>query len=87
MGMCLCGDLSCRNVSFTNLGALVFGAYLLSIKMSAVWWWFRPLIPAFGRQRQDDLSEFEANVVYKMSSRTARIVTQKNPVLRRKKKN
>ena len=30
------------------------------------------LIPALGRQRQADLCEFKASIVYKVSSRTAR---------------
>jgi hypothetical protein len=38
-------------------------------------WWHMPLIPALGRQ----ISEFEASLVYRMSSRTAR-ATQRNPV-------
>jgi hypothetical protein len=37
-----------------------------------------PLIPALGRQR---ISEFEASLVYKVSSRTARAI-QRNPVLK-----
>ena len=41
-----------------------------------------PLIPAPGRQRQADLCEFKVNVVYKVSSVTARTVTQRNPVLK-----
>jgi hypothetical protein len=42
-----------------------------------------PLIPALGSQRQVDLCEFEfeASLVYTESSRTARAVTKKNPVL------
>ena len=32
-----------------------------------------PLISAFGRQRQVDLCEFKASLVYKASSRTANI--------------
>jgi hypothetical protein len=44
-----------------------------------------PLIPALGgRGRQ--ISEFEASLVYRMSSRTAR-ATQRNPVLKKKKQN
>ena len=45
-----------------------------------------PLIPALGRQRQVNLSEFGANLVYKASSRTASTVTQRNPVLKIHKK-
>jgi hypothetical protein len=41
-------------------------------------WWHTPLIPALGRQRQA-ISEFEASLVYKVSSRTARAI-QRNPV-------
>ena len=39
-----------------------------------------PLIPALGRQRQVDFSEFKASLVYRVSSRTVRTVTQRNPV-------
>ncbi|MFV1180137.1 hypothetical protein QML29_29695, partial [Klebsiella pneumoniae] len=38
------------------------------------WWQCMPLIPALGRQRQADLSEFETNRVYRMSSRTAKVI-------------
>ena len=41
------------------------------------------LVPALGRQRQVR-SEFEVNLVYRESSRTARITTERNPVLRNK---
>jgi hypothetical protein len=37
------------------------------------------LIAALVRQRQVDLGEFKASLVYRVSSRTAK-VTQKNPV-------
>jgi hypothetical protein len=43
-----------------------------------------PLIPALGRQRQTD-SEFEASLVYRVSSRTAR-ATQRNPVPKKQNK-
>ena len=43
-----------------------------------------PLIPALRRQRQVDLCEFEASLVYRASSRTVRAVTQRNPVLKLK---
>jgi hypothetical protein len=52
-------------------------------KKKAVQWWHTPLIPAGGRNRQ--ISEFEASLVYRMSSRTAR-ATQRNPVLKNKTK-
>jgi hypothetical protein len=42
-------------------------------------WWHTPLIP--GRR----ISELEASLVYRVSSRTAR-ATQRNPVLKKKTK-
>jgi hypothetical protein len=48
-------------------------------------WWRMPLIPAFGRQRQAGLCEFEASLVYRASSRTSE-PTQRNPVSRNKTK-
>jgi hypothetical protein len=47
-------------------------------------WWHMPLIPALGRQRQADF-EFEASLVYRVSSRTAR-ATQRNPVSKKQNK-
>ena len=35
---------------------------------------------ALGRQRQADLYKFKASLVYKVSSRKTRAVTQRNPV-------
>jgi hypothetical protein len=46
-------------------------------------WWYTPLIPALRKQRQVD-SEFEASLVYKVSSRTARAI--KKPCLKKNKK-
>ena len=37
------------------------------------------LIPGLGRQRQEDLCEVKANLVYKVSSRTAKAI-QRNPI-------
>ena len=55
-------------------------------KVSSDWaWWHTPLIPAFRRQRQW-ISVFEASLVYKVSSRTARAI-QRNPGLKNKNKN
>jgi hypothetical protein len=48
-------------------------------------WWHTPLIPALGRQRQA-ISEFEASLVYRVSSRIAR-AARRNPVLKNKNKN
>ena len=44
-----------------------------------------PLIPALGSQRQVNLCEFEASLVYRASSKTAR-ATHRIPVLEKKKK-
>jgi hypothetical protein len=44
-----------------------------------------PLILALGRQRQADLCEFKDSLVYRLSSRAAK-VTQKNPVMKNKNK-
>ena len=41
-----------------------------------------PLMLALEKQKQEDLSEFEASLVYRASSRTAR-ATQRNPVLKK----
>jgi hypothetical protein len=38
-----------------------------------------PLIPALERQRQGDLSELKASLVYRENSRKAR-ATQRNPI-------
>jgi hypothetical protein len=43
-----------------------------------------PLIPTLGRQRQTDHYEFEASLVYRVSSRTAR-ATQRNHVWKKTK--
>ena len=44
------------------------------------------LIPVLGRQRQVDLCDLEASLVYKASSRTARTITQRNSVSKQKQK-
>jgi hypothetical protein len=49
-------------------------------------WWPTPLIPALGRGRGRWISEFEASLVYRVSSRTARAI-QRNPVSKKPKKN
>ena len=44
-----------------------------------------PLIPALRRQRQEELCELKASLVYSVSSRIAR-ATQGNPVSEKEKK-
>ena len=46
-----------------------------------------PLIPALLKQRQETLCEFKASLVYRASSRLARAVTHRNPVLKNQKTN
>jgi hypothetical protein len=53
-------------------------------KQRARLWWRTPLIPALGG-RGRRISGFEASLVYKVSSRTARAI-QRNPVLKNKTK-
>ena len=43
-----------------------------------------PLIPALGRQRQVDLCEFDASLVYRGSFSISRAVTQRKPYLEKK---
>jgi hypothetical protein len=43
------------------------------------WWWCTPLIPALRRQRQVYLCEFEASLIYRVSSRTVSAI-QRNSV-------
>ena len=43
-----------------------------------------PLITSLKRQRREELCEFEARLVYRVSSRTAK-ATQRSPVLKKKK--
>jgi len=43
--------------------------------------------PSILRQRQEDLCQFKASPIVKVSSKTARAVTKRNPVLKNKKQN
>jgi hypothetical protein len=38
------------------------------------WWWLMPLIPGLRRQRQADVYEFEASLVYRVRSWTAKAI-------------
>jgi hypothetical protein len=49
---------------------------------SRVWWRTPLILHSGGRGRQ--ISEFEASLVYRVSSRTTR-ATQRNPVMKKKK--
>lgn len=45
--------------------------------------WHMPLAPALGRQRQ--ISEFKGSLNYKVNSRITRAVTDRNPILEKRK--
>ena len=45
-----------------------------------------PFNPSTWEQRQGELCEFKASLVYKESSRLARAVTQRNPISKSKNK-
>ena len=66
----------------------------MQLEMKNGQWWLTSLIPALGRQREADLCEFEASLVYRISSRTASKTretlfqkTMKQKQNRKKKKN
>ena len=45
-------------------------------------WWYMPLIPVLRRQRQEDLSDLGASLVYRVNSRTViEIVWNVNRIL------
>ena len=46
-------------------------------------WWHMPLIPALWSQRQVDLKEFEASLVYTVSSKPARATQHSETLLKR----
>jgi hypothetical protein len=54
-------------------------------KNQAGQWWCTPLIPALRSQSQQ-ISEFKASLIYRLSSRTAR-ATQRRPCLKENKNN
>jgi hypothetical protein len=58
---------------------------LLKLSFPGWTWWHIPLIPAPRKQRQEDLCEFEVSLVYKVGSRRASAVTQRNPVSNKNK--
>jgi hypothetical protein len=62
---------------------MFLGTVVLEMGLGAGRGWHTPLIPALGgRGRQ--ISEFEASLVYKVSSRTARAI-QRNPASKKTK--
>jgi hypothetical protein len=51
-------------------------------------WWHTPLVPAFGKQKQVDLCEFKASLVYLVSFRdTFKILSQKKSEARERSRN
>lgn len=62
----------------------VWNSLFFTIHIKSWVWWCMPSIPELGRQRQKDLCEFQAILVFIMSSRPVR-VTQQSPVSKKKK--
>ena len=56
----------------------------LEARVLARQWWFKPIIPVLGG-RVRWISEFDASLIYREISRTAR-TTQRNPVSKKKQK-
>ena len=72
MGMC-CRVLSCGgtiSIFFRTASCLLIPSQKKGRDKVMV---ARQLMPALGRQRQVDLCEFKASLVYRVSSRTARV--------------
>jgi len=55
------------------------------VKKQQGWWRCTPLIPVLGKQRQVDLSQFEASLVYGASSKTT-TASQRNPISKKNNK-
>jgi hypothetical protein len=64
--------------TWVGLGVHNLDSCLSSQTLLKKQWWLGVVAP--GKQRQEDCSEFETNLVYRVSSRTAK-ATQRNPVL------
>ena len=67
----------CSNNSFKMFLSII---QIKVKKVLAGQWWLMPLIPALGISYMRKISEIKARLVYRASSRTAR-VTQKNSIL------
>jgi hypothetical protein len=63
-------------------GEIFFSSQRVGVRLV---WWHTPLIPAHLGGRGRRISEFEASLVYKVSSRTARAI-YRNPVSKNKNK-
>lgn len=63
--------------------AFFFFNLKLALKNVCWAWWFLPLLLAFERQKEVDLCDLEASLVYRSSSRITK-TTQRNPVWKNK---
>ena len=64
MGIVLIALFDVGRSSLKLRGSLVLDPSLCKRREKTGQWWRMPLIPALGRQRQVDLREFEASLVY-----------------------
>jgi hypothetical protein len=73
------GDI-CKDLTFRGWWEVISRVQAVLLKQ-ALSWVVHAFSPTLGRQRQADLYKFEASLIYRSSSRTAKD-TERNPILK-----